>query len=59
MKNIMHALSDKMFVNDIVNTLAFAYRSTMGQNVGHIMPKYNVTHHELLYMPMGANKHNI
>ena len=29
----------------------------MGQNVRHIMSKYNMTHHELLYMPMSAIKH--
>ena len=37
--------------------LPFAYRSTMGQNVRHIMSKYNMTNHELLYMPMSAIKH--
>ena len=26
----------------------------MGQNVRHIMSEYNMTHHELLYMPMSA-----
>ena len=51
------ALSDNMDVNYIANTMTFAYRSTMGQNVRHIMSKYNMTHHELLYMPMSAIKH--
>ena len=51
------ALSDNMSVNYIANTMTFAYRSTMGQNVRHIMSKYNMTHHELLYMPMSAIKH--
>ena len=51
------ALSDNMVVNYIANTMTFAYRSTMGQNVRCIMSKYNMTHHELLYMPMSAIKH--
>ena len=46
-----------MIVNYIANTMTFAYRSTMGQNVRHIMSKYNMTHHELLYMLMSAIKH--
>ena len=50
------ALSDNMVVNYIANTITFAYRSTMGQNVRHIMSQYNMTHHELLYMPMSAIK---
>ena len=29
----------------------------MGQNVRHIMSKYNMTNHELLYTPMSAVKH--
>ena len=29
----------------------------MGQNVRHIMSKYNVTYHEILYAPMSAIKH--
>ena len=48
------SLSDNMIVNYIANTLTFAY---MGQNVRHIMSKYNMTHHELLYTPMSAIKH--
>ena len=28
----------------------------MGQNIRHIMSKYNVTHHELLYMRLSAIK---
>ena len=51
------ALSDNMVVNYIAITMTFADRSTMGQNVRRIMSKYNVTHHELLYMPMSAIKH--
>ena len=51
------ALSDNMVVNYIANTMTLAYRSTMGQNVRHIMSKYNMPHHELLYMPMSAVKH--
>ena len=51
------SLSDNMIVNYIANTMTFAYRSTMGQNVRHIMSKYNMTHHELLYTPMSAIKH--
>ena len=43
-----------MVVNYIVNTMTFAYRY---QNVRHIMSKYNVTHHELLYMSMNAIKY--
>ena len=46
-----------MVVNYIANTMTFSYRSAMGQNVRHIMSKYNVTHHELLYMPMRAIKY--
>ena len=46
-----------MVVNYIANAVTFAYRSTMRQNVRHIMFKYNMTHHELLYMPMSAIKH--
>ena len=49
-------LSDNMVVNHIANTMTFAYRSIMAQNVRNIMSKYNVTHHELLYMPMSAIK---
>ena len=50
------ALSDNMVVNYIANTM------TLGQNViiykfGHIMSKYNVTHHELLHMPMNTTKY--
>ena len=44
-----------MVVNYIAKT--FAYWSTMGQNVRHIMSKYNVTHQELLYMPLSAIKY--
>ena len=51
------ALSDNMVVNYIANTMTFAYRSPMGQNVRHMMSKYNMTHHELLYMPVSAVKH--
>ena len=51
------ALSDNMVVNYIANTMTFAYMSTMGQNARHIMSKYSMTHHELLYMPMSAIKH--
>ena len=47
-------LSDNMFVNYIANTMTFPYWSTMGQNVRHIISKYKVTHHEILYMPMSA-----
>ena len=32
--------------------------STMGRNVKHFMSKYNVTHHEQLYMHMSVIKHN-
>ena len=42
------ALSDNMVVNYIGNTKTFAYRSIMGQNVRHIISKYNMTCHELL-----------
>ena len=51
------ALSDNMVVNYIANRMTFADRSTVGLNVRHIMSKYNVTHHELLYMPMSAMKY--
>ena len=51
------ALSGNMAVNCIANTITFAYRSTMGQNVRYIMSKYNMTHRELLYMPISAIKH--
>ena len=51
------ALSDNMVVNYIANTMTFASRFIMGKNVRHIMSKYNMTHHELLYMPMSAVKH--
>ena len=47
------ALSDNM----VANTMTFAYRSTVGQNVRHIMSKNNMTYHELLYMPMSVVKH--
>ena len=50
------ALSDNMVVTYIANTIKFAYRSTIGKNVRHIMSKYNMTHHERLYMPMSAIK---
>ena len=50
------ALSDNTFVNFISNTMTFDYRSIMGQNVRYIMSKYNMTHHELLYMPVSAFK---
>ena len=48
-----------MVVNYIANTMIFAFtgRSTMGQNVRHIMFKYNVTHNELLYMPLSVIKY--
>ena len=52
------ALSDNTVVNYIANTNTLAYRSTMGQNVRHTMSKYNMTRHELLYMPMSAITHN-
>ena len=45
-----------MVVNYIGNTMTLFYKSTMGQNVRHIMSKYNVTHHDLLYLPMSAIK---
>ena len=51
------ALSDNMVVNYIANTMIFAYRSTLGQNVRHIKSKYSMTHHELLYTPISAIKH--
>ena len=51
------ALSDNMVVNYTTNTMTFTYRSTMGQNVRHIMSKYHMTHHELLYTPTSAIKH--
>ena len=51
------ALLDNMIVNYIANTMTFDYWSTMGKNVRHIMSKYNMTHHELLHMPMSAVKH--
>ena len=51
------ALSDNMVVNYIVNTITFAYRSTLGQNVRHIVSKYNMPNHELLYTPVSAIKH--
>ena len=35
----------------------YYYRSTTSPNVRHIMSKYNMTHHELLYMPMSVIKH--
>ena len=38
------ALSDNIVDNYIANTMTFAYMSSMGQNVRHIMSKYNVTH---------------
>ena len=41
------ALSDNMVVNYIANTMAFVYRSIMGNNVKRIMSKYNTIHHEL------------
>ena len=44
-----------MVVNYIANTMTFAYRSTVGKNV--IMFKYNMIHHELLYMHVSAIKH--
>ena len=50
------ALSDNMVVNYIANTI-FAYRSIMGKNVRHIMSKYNMNHHELLYMPLSVIKY--
>ena len=37
--------------------MTIAYMSTMGQNVRHIMSKYNVTNLELLYMPLCAINH--
>ena len=46
-----------MVVNYIANTMTFAYRSIVGKNVRHIMSKYNMTHHVLLYTPMSAIKH--
>ena len=51
------ALSDNMVVNYIANTMTFVYRSTMGQNVRHIMSKYNMTHHELFCTPISAIKY--
>ena len=42
------ALSDNMVVNFIGNTMII----TRGQNATHIMFKYKVTHHILLYMPV-------
>ena len=51
------ALSDNMVVNYITNAMTFAYSFTMGQNVKHIMSKYNVTHHELLHIHMSAIKY--
>ena len=37
----------KKCVNCIANTMTFAYRPTMGQNVRYIMTsKYNMTHHD-------------
>ena len=50
-------LSDNMVVNYITNSMTFAYRSIMGKNVRHIMSKYNMTHHELLFTPMSTIKH--
>ena len=43
-----------MVVNYIANTMTFGYSSTIGENVRHIMSKYNLTLHELLYMHMSA-----
>ena len=58
------ALSDNMVVNYTANTVnytantvTFVYRSTMSQNVRHIMFKYNMAHRELLYMPMSASNY--
>ena len=48
------ALSDNMVVNYKANTITFADRFTMDENVSHIMSKYKMTHHELLYTPMSA-----
>ena len=45
-------LSDNMVVNYIANAMTFACKSTMGHNVRHIISKYNMIHHELLYMPI-------
>ena len=46
-----------MVVNYIANTMTVTYRSIMGKNVRHVMSKYNISHHELLYMPMRVIKH--
>ena len=46
-----------MVVNYIANTMTLAYRSIMSENVRHITSKYDMTHHELLYMPMIAIKY--
>ena len=48
-------LAVNMVVNYIANTSA--YISIMGQNERHIMSKYNMTRHELLYTPMSSTKH--
>ena len=45
-----------MFANNIANTMTFVHKSTMVQNVRHIISKYNLTHHEVLYMYISAIK---
>ena len=52
-------LSHNIVVIYIANTMTFAYRFTMGQNLRHVISKYNLTHHELLYMPLSAIKYKI
>ena len=51
------ALSERLVVKYIANIMTLAYMFTMGQNVRHIMSKYNVTLHELLHMPIGVIKY--